>query len=413
MQQDSLEDISKHDKVQDVSPELGLAPRAVPDPAPARDIHGNLKDAEEMEWAYSESEDVVGKLCTPPPEKASIPDPSHPVLSDASTPTSTPQNEVIDSTVQHSGIAPKRKASNDGDAPLDLKRVKFHISQPSQSVSAVRLCPGKPHGAKGYRAPESSESDDDLEGEETGEEMDEYEEEETDENEAEEMEEYEREAIPENTMKRSVGNSRLSKNNHGHSRHHGLHANADNEVVGYSDSSQHAGKTSGKTSHPKKCQVCGTSLAKNSHEAEHVKTTNKHGPLTKVELQQLQDLERLHQAKYAEVAAAMKRPVKTILAHITGGHKSSRQRNPHNAKQQIQHILANYGGEPTEELKQAEALLEKYEQLDADDDNDLQLKVGLDKQLLGLAEALEFELCQTYAREGNVYKMMDKLRDTL
>ena len=35
MQQDSLEDISKHDKVQDVSPELSLAPRAVPDPAPA------------------------------------------------------------------------------------------------------------------------------------------------------------------------------------------------------------------------------------------------------------------------------------------------------------------------------------------------------------------------------------------
>jgi len=66
-----------------------------------------------------------------------------------------------------------------------------------------------------------------------------------------------------------------------------------------------------------------------------------------------------------------------------------------------------------EELKQAEALLEKYEQLDADDDNDLQLKGGLDKQLLGLAEALEFELCQTYAREGNVYKMMDKLHDTL
>ena len=53
-----------------------------------------------------------------------------------------------------------------------------------------------------------------------------------------------------------------------------------------------------------------------------------------------------------------------------------------------------------EELKQAEALLEKYEQLDADDDNDLQLKGGLDKQLLGLEEALEFELCQTYAREG-------------
>src|SRR5882724_10132878 len=57
------------------------------------------------------------------------------------------------------------------------------------------------------------------------------------------------------------------------------------------------------------------------------------------------------------------------------------------------------------ELKQVEALLEKYEQRDADDDND--------KQLLGLAEALEFELCQTYAREGNVYKMMVKLCDTL
>jgi len=161
MQQDSLEEISKNDKVQDVSPEPGLAPRAVPDPAPAQDVHGNLKDAEEMEWAYSESEDVAGKLCTPPPEKASIPDPSHPVLSDASTPTSTPQNVVIDSTVQHAGIALKQKASNNGDAPLDLKRVKFHISQPSQSVSAVPLHPGKPHGAKGYRAPELSDSDDD------------------------------------------------------------------------------------------------------------------------------------------------------------------------------------------------------------------------------------------------------------
>src|SRR6266481_4373643 len=349
MQQDSLDNVAKHDKVQDVSPELGLAPRAVPDPAPARDDHGNLKDAEEMEWAYSESEDVVGKLWAPPPEKASIPDPSHPVLSDASTPTPTPQNEVINGTVQHAGIALKRKASNNGDAPLDLKRVKFHISRPSQSVSALPGHPGKPCGPK-RRAPESSESDDDnplvdddsmddnhgqkvahrfgkaIEShspnldasdasdtsnewgaEETGEEMDEYQEEETDEHEAEEMEEYEREAIPENTRKRHAGGcSHQSKNNHDHSRHHPFHANADNETDGYSDSSQHACKTSGKTSHPKKHQERATSLPKTSNKAEQLKTTNKIGQLTKVELQQLRDLDRLHQAKYAEVAAAMK-----------------------------------------------------------------------------------------------------------
>src|SRR6266481_6824257 len=117
MQQDSLDNVAKHDKVQDVSPELGLAPREVPDPAPARDDHGNLKDAEEMEWAYLESEDVVGKLWAPPPEKASIPDPSHPVLSDASTPTPPPPppKSVINCTVQHPGIALKRKASNNKD----------------------------------------------------------------------------------------------------------------------------------------------------------------------------------------------------------------------------------------------------------------------------------------------------------
>jgi len=37
------------------------------------------------------------------------------------------------------------------------------------------------------------------------------------------------------------------------------------------------------------------------------------------------------------------------------------QRKPHNAKQQIPHICQTMVGEPMEELKQDEALLEKYE----------------------------------------------------